>query len=108
MSINKLPDVQHFSEILAGGKVIVCNRKFRPNYQRRRRSSAEILLTPREALIIRMVCTGRTAKQIALALKCGVRTVDTHRARIKRQIGDPANTPAGLVFWAVKNGVVRI
>ncbi|MEM9480272.1 MAG: response regulator transcription factor [Verrucomicrobiota bacterium] len=44
-------------------------------------------LTPAERKVLRLVASDRTSKQIASDLGIGVRTVESHRARITRKLG---------------------
>lgn len=44
-------------------------------------------LTPRELQILELLRSGKTTKQIAAALDCATRTVDVHRASIKKKLG---------------------
>ncbi len=44
-------------------------------------------LTPRETEVCREICRGLEAKEIAAKLGVSARTVDDHRAAIKRKFG---------------------
>lgn len=44
-------------------------------------------LTKREREILLQVCTGKTAKEIAIALDCSYRTVEVHRMHLMRKLG---------------------
>lgn len=57
-------------------------------------------LTPRERDIMGMLKLGYSTKQIASALKLGVRTVDFHRSNIKRKLG--LKTGAAVIAYASK------
>jgi DNA-binding NarL/FixJ family response regulator len=58
-------------------------------------------LTVRELEVLELLKTGRTTKEIATALDLGVRTVDLHRANIKRKLG--LRTGAELIAFASNN-----
>ena len=44
-------------------------------------------LTPREREVLELLIQGMSSKQIAAALDIGIRTVDTHKARVLDKIG---------------------
>jgi len=46
----------------------------------------EMELTPREIEVLQLLKSGRTTKEIAAALELSARTVDIHRANIKRKL----------------------
>ena len=50
------------------------------------KNPGELELTPREIEVLQQLKTGRTSKQIAAALELSTRTVDIHRANIKRKL----------------------
>lgn len=55
-------------------------------------------LTPRELQILELLRSGKTTKQIAAALDCATRTVDVHRAAIKKKLG--LRTGAEVIAFA--------
>jgi DNA-binding NarL/FixJ family response regulator len=55
-------------------------------------------LTMRELEVLQMLRTGKTTKQIAFDLQLSARTVDIHRANIKRKLG--LRTGAELIAFA--------
>lgn len=61
-------------------------------------------LSARELTILRAVCEGRTAKEIALDLNISARTVEKHIERAQRKLG--AKNRAHMVFVAVATGLV--
>jgi DNA-binding NarL/FixJ family response regulator len=63
-----------------------------------------IKLSAREAEIIRYVAEGLTNKEIADLLFLSSHTVTTHRKNIMAKLG--VNNTAGLVMFAIKNGIV--
>jgi len=67
-------------------------------------ASGEDPLSPREREILRMICNGRTNKQIAEELFLSVRTVERHRSAIMRKAG--LENRAELVAYAVRQGLL--
>jgi len=64
----------------------------------------EINLSERELEILEHICEGATSSQIADIVILSVRTVEGHRNRIMEKTG--TKNIAGLVAWAVRNGIV--
>jgi DNA-binding NarL/FixJ family response regulator len=62
------------------------------------------ILTPREREILQLVAEGNLHAQIAARLNISVRTVDTHRNNIMKKLD--IHDTAGLVNYAIKNGIV--
>jgi DNA-binding NarL/FixJ family response regulator len=58
-------------------------------------------LTDREQTIVRLVAEGHSNKQIARLLNINVKTVETHRASIRRKLD--LDSTADLVRYAVRN-----
>lgn len=63
-------------------------------------------LTPRQLEILGLIARGRATKQIAFELGLSVKTVETHRAMIMDRLG--IREVAGLVLYAVRNGLVSL
>jgi two-component system, NarL family, response regulator DegU len=61
-------------------------------------------LSERELEVLEHICEGTTSPQIADMVNLSVRTVEGHRNRIMEKTG--TKNIAGLVAWAVRNGVV--
>jgi two-component system response regulator NreC len=61
-------------------------------------------LSKREREILRLICKGRTNKQIAEELFLSVRTVERHRSSIMRKAG--LQNRAELVAYAVRQGLL--
>jgi DNA-binding CsgD family transcriptional regulator len=64
-----------------------------------------LALTKRETTILRLVVEGKSNKEIAQGLGIATKTVEAHRARIKRKLG--LQTTVELVHYAMKIGIVR-
>lgn len=63
-------------------------------------------LTPRQLEILALIAKGRATKQIAHDLGLSVKTVETHRSMIMDRLG--IREVAGLVLYAVRNGLVTL
>ena len=63
------------------------------------------VLSKRELDVLKAIASGYCNKEIANALDISVRTVETHRLRIKKKLG--ANSTAALVKLALKRGLVH-
>jgi len=63
-------------------------------------------LTPREREVLKMIAGGLTSKEIAAALRIGVRTVETHRRNLSLKL--QLHSPVEFVRYAVRHGLVDI
>lgn len=63
-------------------------------------------LTPRQIQILTMIARGKATKEIAYDLGLSVKTVETHRSMIMDRLG--IREVAGLVLYAVRNGLVSL
>jgi DNA-binding NarL/FixJ family response regulator len=63
-------------------------------------------LTVRQYEVLRMVAEGYSTKGIAMALNISVKTVESHRAAVMERLN--IHDIAGLVRYAMKNGLVKI
>ena len=72
------------------------------------RGSHETLkgLTPRQREVLKLIAEGKSTKEIAMALKISVKTVETHRMLLTERL-DIHHT-AGLVRYALKAGLIRL
>ena len=62
-------------------------------------------LTSREAEVLQLIAEGKTTKEIATILGVSVKTSESHRARVMHKLG--IRTPAGLVRYAIREGLVN-
>lgn len=62
-------------------------------------------LTDKEVRILKLMCEERTTKEIADIVEISPRTVEAIRDKLKTKTG--AKSMAGLVMYAVKNGIVQ-
>lgn len=61
-------------------------------------------LTLREVEVLKALCCGLTAKEIAAQFERSTRTIEEHRINLKRKLG--INSRSQLVEIALKNGVL--
>jgi DNA-binding NarL/FixJ family response regulator len=62
-------------------------------------------LSDREKEIIKLLCNEKSTKQIAEEIFLSANTIESHRANIFKKVG--VSNVAGLVRWAVHNGLDR-
>jgi DNA-binding NarL/FixJ family response regulator len=65
----------------------------------------EANLTEKEVTILKMMCEEKTTKEIADIVEISPRTVEAIRDKLKTKTG--AKSMAGLVMYAVKNGIIQ-
>lgn len=63
-------------------------------------------LTPRQKEVLARIAEGKSTKDIALALKISIKTVETHRAQLMERLN--IHNVASLVRYAIKTGIVSI
>lgn len=76
-----------------------------PEQSKLKSSNNEIDFTQREIEIMKHLADGLTNKEIGDKLFISHRTVDTHRTNIMKKVG--VNNVAGLISFAIKNGIVE-
>jgi DNA-binding NarL/FixJ family response regulator len=64
------------------------------------------ILTPREKQVLRLIGEGRSNREIAHFLFISVRTVETHRANLKKKLQIRRN--ADLIKYAIVKGYTRV
>lgn len=62
-------------------------------------------LSAREREILQLLAEGHTTKEVADLLGLSVKTGETHRANLMKKIG--ARSTAGLVRYAIRNGIIQ-
>jgi DNA-binding NarL/FixJ family response regulator len=67
--------------------------------------NSEVVLTDKEREVIRLLCMEYTAQEIAQKMEISPRTVEAIRDKLKSKTG--AKSMAGLVMYAVKNGIIE-
>lgn len=78
--------------------------KYRDRLNYIKRKSTLVEFTIREREIINLICREYSTKEIACKLNTSVRTVDWHRKNMFLKTN--SKNSAGMVFYAVKNGLV--
>lgn len=63
-------------------------------------------LTPRQREVLQLVVEGKTTKEIAVTLEVGVKTVETHRAKLMESLD--IHDIAGLIRYAIRSGLVAL
>ncbi|HEV2722342.1 MAG TPA: response regulator transcription factor [Thermoanaerobaculia bacterium] len=61
-------------------------------------------LTPRQREVLQLVAEGKTTKEIAALLEVGVKTVETHRAKLMESLD--IHDIAGLIRYAIRSGLL--
>ncbi|WP_126970519.1 response regulator transcription factor [Gynurincola endophyticus] len=65
----------------------------------------DVALTDKELRVLKLMCEEKTTKEIADIVDISPRTVEAIRDKLKSKIG--ARSMAGLVMYAVKNGIIE-
>jgi DNA-binding NarL/FixJ family response regulator len=63
-------------------------------------------LTARQREVLQLFAEGRSAKEVAAALRIAVRTAEWHKARIEDALG--IRTTSELVQYAIRNGIISV
>jgi DNA-binding NarL/FixJ family response regulator len=63
-------------------------------------------LTPRQREVLQLVAEGRSAKEIAAALRISRRTAEFHKARLMETLG--VRSTAELIQYAIRTGVTSV
>ena len=66
--------------------------------------SSEVHLTPRQREVLQLIAEGCSTKEVAQRLDLAVKTVETHRTLLMKQLD--VHEVAGLVRYAVRAGIV--
>lgn len=66
------------------------------------RAEERPLLTPRQREVMRYLARGRTTKEIAAIMGLGIKTVETHRARLMETLR--VKTSNALIHYAIRHG----
>ena len=61
-------------------------------------------LTPRQREVLRLIANGYTTKEIAQSLRISIKTVETHRTQLMKELD--IHDVAGLVRYAIRVGLV--
>lgn len=71
----------------------------------KRVDTATAPLSERQLEVVKMLCEAKSSKEVAVALNLSVKTVETHRANILRQL--EMHSIVELVRWAIRNRIVE-
>jgi DNA-binding NarL/FixJ family response regulator len=63
-------------------------------------------LTPRQTEILVRIAKGKSTKEIARELDLAVKTVDSHRSQLMKELG--VHEVTGLVRYALRNGLIQL
>jgi two-component system response regulator NreC len=63
-------------------------------------------LSPRERQVLQLLAEGKRTREVAALLRVGVKTAESHRARIMKKLG--IHETAGLVRYAIRQGVTSL
>jgi len=63
-------------------------------------------LTPREREVLQLIGEGHTNQEIADILAISVKTVETHRAQLRRKLN--IHDRAGLIHYAIRKGLAHV
>jgi two-component system, NarL family, invasion response regulator UvrY len=92
--------------VVTGGRYVSANLAEKLAFDLREGTDMPVheLLSDREFQVLRMIASGKTAKQIAEEIALSVKTVSTYRARILLKTGMKTN--AELIRYAVRTRLV--
>jgi DNA-binding NarL/FixJ family response regulator len=65
---------------------------------------AQAALTPRQREVLQLIAEGQSTKEIARRLDLSVKTVETHRTQLMKQLD--IHEVAGLVRYAIREGLI--
>jgi DNA-binding CsgD family transcriptional regulator len=69
------------------------------------RADHPLHLSEREVQVLRLICDGLQAKEIANSLGIAPKTVDYHKANIAKKIGN--GSIAHMVRYAIRTGLIE-
>jgi len=98
--------VEAVVKVLSGGKYISAGlaEKLATDIGRDVPRTPHERLSNREFQILRLMASGKSAKNIGQELSVSAQTVSTHRARILKKLG--LKTTAALIRYAVENDLI--
>jgi DNA-binding NarL/FixJ family response regulator len=70
----------------------------------RRDEAEQLILTSRQTEVLKLIADGLSTKDIARKLNLSIKTVDTHRSQLMKQLD--IHEVAGLVRYALRVGLV--
>lgn len=66
--------------------------------------NVSIQLSDKEKLILQLICSENTSKEIADQLNMSLRTIEAYRQSLQEKTG--SKNSAGLILYAIRNGIV--
>ncbi|MBC8029767.1 MAG: response regulator transcription factor [Pyrinomonadaceae bacterium] len=95
---------------VARGKTLLSPQVSKPRRtENRRRTGGQRpaqILSARQKQVLELIAQGKNAKEIAVILNIGLKTVETHRAQLMERLD--THEVAGLVRYAIKIGLAKI
>lgn len=73
-------------------------------YRLRNENTTDDMLTPRQREVLKLLAQGQSSKEIARLLELSVKTVDTHRTQLMKQLD--IHEVTGLVRYAIRVGLI--
>lgn len=95
-------------EALAGHKSFftgAISEKLRDTFLASHQSRQDVVLSPRERVIVQLVAEGKSNKEMSQFLNLSVKTIETHRAAAMRKLN--VSSTAGLVRYAIRNKLIE-
>jgi len=104
--VSVIHEVQNRGYYFLPDQIDIMREQFSNTIPRPEFNKANSILSDREEEVLRLICKQLTAQEIADKLSVSKRTVDGHRNNIFIKTG--VKNLAGLVLYAVKNGIIRL
>lgn len=104
-------ELEHALKVVQQGEIYLSpavSKGVMSDYVQRLRGDAPIpqLLTPRQREILTLIAEGKSTKEIARILDISIKTVDTHRSQLMKQLD--VHEVASLVRHAMRLGLVSL
>jgi DNA-binding NarL/FixJ family response regulator len=104
-------ELEHAIKAVLRGETYLCaqvSRGVMSDYVQRLRNDEPtgVPLTPRQREVLQLVAEGHSSKEIARLLDLSVKTVDTHRSQLMRQLD--IHEVTGLVRYAIRIGLISM
>lgn len=80
---------------------LIANGKYRSNQK-----NVSIQLSGKEKSILQLICSEYTSKEIADQLNMSLRTIEAYRQSLQEKTG--SKNSAGLILYAIRNGIVAL
>lgn len=80
---------------------LIANGRYHPHQK-----NESIQLSEKEKLILQLICSEYTSKEMADQLNMSLRTIETYRQSLQEKTG--SKNSAGLILYAIRNGIVAL